>query len=87
MFRSSFFDAGDVFAPSNQILVIGGLYSSGKVYIVDTKQGELLFVSNDDEQYIHPHLIAIHPKQKEVLGLSTGNQIVILRPQGGSSPW
>ncbi|TGK48984.1 hypothetical protein EHQ10_08725 [Leptospira bouyouniensis] len=87
MFRSSFFDAGDVFAPSNQILIIGGLYSSGKVYIVDTKLGELLFVSNNDENYIHPHLLAVHPKQKEVLGLSTGNQIVILRPQGGSTPW
>ncbi|TGM01955.1 hypothetical protein [Leptospira jelokensis] len=87
MFRSSFFDAGEIYAPSNQILIIGGLYSTGKVYIVDTKLGELLFVSNDDESYIHPNLLAVHPKQKEVLGLSTGNQIVILRPQGGSSPW
>ncbi|WP_233440864.1 hypothetical protein [Leptospira biflexa] len=87
MFRSTFFDAGEIYAPSNQILIIGGLYSSGKFYIVDTQKGELLFASNDDDNYIHPHLFSVHPKQKEVLALSTGNQIVILRPQGGTTPW
>lgn len=87
MFRSHLLDVGEILAPSSQILVLGSFTSSGKFYIIDTQKGEILFVSNDDENYIHPNLFTTHPKQKEVLALSTGNKIVILRPQGGTSPW
>ncbi|WP_369689767.1 hypothetical protein [Leptospira ellinghausenii] len=87
IFKSPIMDVGEILAPSSQILVLGGFTSSGKFYIVDTKKGELLFVSDDNENYIHPNLFITHPKQKEILALSTGNQIVILRPQGGTSSW
>lgn len=87
MFRSSFFDAGELVSPSNDILVIGGLYSSGRFHIVDTKKGILLFASNDEDNYIHPHLFSVHPKQREILALSSGNQLFILRPQGPVLPW
>lgn len=87
IFRSSFFDAGELVAPSNDILVVGGFYSSGKFFIVDTKKGILLFASNEENNYINPHLFSVHPKQREVLALSTGNEILILRPRGNIVPW
>ncbi|XDD46599.1 hypothetical protein AB3N60_00470 [Leptospira sp. WS39.C2] len=87
IFRSHMLDVGEILSPSSQILVLGSFTSSGKFFIIDTKKGEFLFVSNDDENYIHPNFFTTHPKLKEILALSTGNKIVILRPQGGSSPW
>lgn len=87
LFRSSFFDAGELIAPSNDILIIGGLFSSGKFNIVDTKKGILLFASNEEDNYIHPHIFSVHPKLREVLALSSGRELLILRPQGAVSPW
>ncbi|MBM9548308.1 hypothetical protein JWG40_14865 [Leptospira sp. 201903074] len=87
LFRSSFFDAGELFAPSNDILIIGGLFSSGKFNIVDTKKGILVFASNEDDNYIHPQIFSVHPKLREVLALSSGRELQILRPQGAVSPW
>ncbi|MGE8720462.1 hypothetical protein ACO2KH_03935 [Leptospira terpstrae] len=86
MFRSSFFDAGELISPSNDILVIGGMFSTGIFHIVDTKNGILLFAS-DENNYVHPQIFTVHPKQKEVLALSSGNQLYILRPQGPVTPW
>lgn len=87
MFRSTFFDAGELIAPSNDILVIGGLFSSGKFNIVDTKKGILLFASNEDDNYIHPHIFSVNPKLREVLALSSTRELLILRPQGAETPW
>ncbi|WP_244310401.1 hypothetical protein [Leptospira noumeaensis] len=39
------------------------------------------------KEFDGPHLFSVHPKQREVLALSSGNEILILRPRGNIVPW
>jgi len=87
IFRSSFFDAGKVKSPSDSIVVLGGMFSSAKFFIADVSTGQLLFSSDEEENYVNPNIFDTHPTRKEVIGLSSGNHISIIRPNGQESSW
>ncbi len=87
LFRSSQFDAGTLLAPSSDTLVIGGMFSSARFFIVDVKKGKLIFSADEDENYIHPQIFATNPGQREVAGLNAQGGLSILRPKGNISAW
>jgi WD40 repeat protein len=87
LFRSTLFDAGKLIAPSNDILVIGGMFSSAKFFIADIKSGHLVFAAENEENYVHPQIFATNPLFKEVAGLRGGNRIAIIRPSVSDFPW
>lgn len=85
-FRSEFLDTGDIKCPSNQILVLGGIFSTAKLTILDIEAGEILF-SGDGDVYVHSTIFDTHPNKREILGLGSGNKLIFLQPETGAEAW
>ncbi|MBL8020287.1 MAG: WD40 repeat domain-containing protein [Leptospirales bacterium] len=86
VFHSTLFDAGRLQAPSGDILVIGGIFSSGKFMIADVRKGTLVFASQGEET-VSPAIFDSNPTFREVAALGSGGAIVLIRPDQSETRW
>ncbi len=88
IFHSSLFDAGRLIAPSNDILVVGGLDMQSKLLIVDVRTGTLLFSPEDlSEDNVSTSIFETNPKFREVAGIARGGVITLIRPDNREVAW
>lgn len=88
MFHSTLFDAGRILAPSADILVVGGIFSSGKFQIADIRSGRLVFAPEaGDDDAVSVSIFDTNPAFREVAALSRGNTIALIRPGSAETPW
>ncbi|MCE9599308.1 MAG: hypothetical protein K8S54_15195 [Spirochaetia bacterium] len=86
IFHSTLFDAGRLLAPSGDILVVGGIFSSGKFLIADVRMGKLVFASQGEE-HVSESIFDTNPAFREVAALVGGNTIALIRPGNSEARW